>query len=128
MRAFVFDKYKSPLHEAQVPEPTVGERDVLVRVVAAGVNQLDEKIREGEFKAILPYKTPLTLGHDVAGTVISVGQQGATGSSLAIRCTPVRGITASALLLNASRSTRPISPSRPPRSALSRRHRCRWWP
>lgn len=75
MRAFVFDTYKSPLHEAQVPEPSVGERDVLVRVAAAGVNQLDEKIREGEFKAILPYKTPLTLGHDVAGTVISVGHK-----------------------------------------------------
>ncbi|WP_113718158.1 NADP-dependent oxidoreductase [Arthrobacter dokdonensis] len=73
MRAFVFDKYKAPLHEAEVPEPTVGERDVLVQVLAAGVNQLDEKIREGEFKAILPYKTPLTLGHDVAGTVIRAG-------------------------------------------------------
>ncbi|WP_449372602.1 NADP-dependent oxidoreductase [Arthrobacter psychrolactophilus] len=75
MRAFVFDKYKAPLHEAQVPEPTVGERDVLVQVLAAGVNQLDEKLREGEFKAILPYKTPLTLGHDVAGTVISTGSK-----------------------------------------------------
>lgn len=75
MRAFVFDKYKAPLHEAQVPEPTVGERDVLVQVLAAGVNQLDEKIREGEFKAILPYKTPLTLGHDVAGTVVSAGSK-----------------------------------------------------
>jgi len=73
MRAFVFDKYKAPLHETQVPEPTVGERDVLVQVLAAGVNQLDEKIREGEFKVILPYKTPLILGHDVAGTVIRTG-------------------------------------------------------
>ena len=75
MRAFVFDKYKQPVHEAEVPEPTVGDRDVLVRVGAAGVNQLDEKIRDGEFKAILPYKTPLTLGHDVAGTVIRVGSK-----------------------------------------------------
>lgn len=75
MRAFVFDKYKTPLHEAHVPEPTMGERDVLVKVLAAGVNQLDEKLREGEFKAILPYKTPLTLGHDVAGTVISTGSK-----------------------------------------------------
>ncbi|MGF0116972.1 NADP-dependent oxidoreductase [Promicromonospora sp. Marseille-Q5078] len=73
MRAFVFDKYKQPVHEAEVPEPTVGDHDVLVRVAAAGVNQLDEKIREGEFKAILPSKTPLTLGHDVAGTVVRTG-------------------------------------------------------
>jgi len=73
MRAFVFDKYKQPVHEAESPEPVVGDRDVLVRVDAAGVNQLDERIREGEFKQILPYKTPLILGHDVAGTVVRAG-------------------------------------------------------
>ncbi|MHA5023710.1 NADP-dependent oxidoreductase, partial [Streptomyces sp. SD35] len=66
-------KYKEPLQEADVPEPTVGEHDVLVRVEAAGLNPLDEKIRAGEFKQILPYKLPLILGNDVAGTVIRVG-------------------------------------------------------
>ncbi|RBM11801.1 NADPH:quinone oxidoreductase [Streptomyces sp. PT12] len=75
MRAFVFDEYKQSLHEAEVPEPTVGDRDVLVRVTATSVNQLDERIRQGGFKAILPYKTPLILGHDVAGTVIRVGSR-----------------------------------------------------
>ncbi|NEA66405.1 NADP-dependent oxidoreductase [Streptomyces sp. SID12488] len=73
MRAFVITKYKEPLQEADVPEPTVGEHDVLVRVEAAGLNPLDEKIRAGEFKQILPYKLPLILGNDVAGTVINVG-------------------------------------------------------
>lgn len=73
MRAFSFPRYKSPLREADVAEPTVGDRDVLVQVAAAGVNQLDEMIRAGAFTAILPYKAPVTLGHDVAGTVISVG-------------------------------------------------------
>ncbi|MGN7862815.1 NADP-dependent oxidoreductase [Microbacterium sp. 22303] len=73
MRAFVFDQYKKPLHEADVPEPTVGEHDVLIRVEAAGLNHLDERLRAGEFKAVLPYKTPVTLGHDVAGTVIRTG-------------------------------------------------------
>ncbi|WP_369229031.1 NADP-dependent oxidoreductase [Streptomyces sp. R21] len=73
MRAFVVTKYKEPLQEADVPEPTVGEHDVLVRVEAAGLNQLDEKIRAGELKQILPYKLPVILGNDVAGTVIGVG-------------------------------------------------------
>src|SRR3954453_13173675 len=73
MRAFVVTKYKAPLQEADVPEPVVGERDVLVRVEAAGLNLLDEKIRAGEFRQILPYKLPLILGHDVAGTVLGVG-------------------------------------------------------
>jgi hypothetical protein len=31
---------------------------------------LDEKIRLGEFKQILPYKLQLILGNDVAGTVL----------------------------------------------------------
>lgn len=75
MRAYVVSKYKEPLQEAEVAEPAVGEHDVLIRVEAAGLNQLDEKIRLGEFKQILPYKLQLTLGHDVAGTVISTGSK-----------------------------------------------------
>jgi NADPH:quinone reductase-like Zn-dependent oxidoreductase len=73
MRAFVVTKYKEPLQEADVPEPIVGAHDVLVRVEAAGLNPLDEKIRAGEFKQVLPYKLPLIPGNDVAGTVIRVG-------------------------------------------------------
>ncbi len=74
MRAFVFDKYAQPLHEADAPEPVVGDQDVLVRVDAASLNHLDARIREGEFKAILPYKPPVILGHDLAGTVIRTGK------------------------------------------------------
>lgn len=73
MKAFAVDAYKAPLHATQIPEPVVGEHDVLVKVEAAGLNSLDEKIRAGEFKAILPYDLPLVLGHDVAGTVLQVG-------------------------------------------------------
>src|SRR5215203_1547250 len=75
MRAFVIDKYKSHVHAAELPEPVVGDNDVLVRVAGAGVNHLDEMIRVGEFRQILPKRFPLTLGHDVAGTVIRVGSQ-----------------------------------------------------
>jgi len=73
MKAFVVNKYKAPPQLADVAEPTVGERDVLVQVQAAGLNLLDEKIRAGEFKQILPYRLPLILGNDVAGTVVQVG-------------------------------------------------------
>jgi NADPH:quinone reductase-like Zn-dependent oxidoreductase len=73
MRAFVVAKYKEPLQEADVPEPVVGEHDILVRVEAAGLNPLDEGIRAGGFKQILPYRLPVVLGNDLAGTVIRVG-------------------------------------------------------
>ncbi len=75
MKAFIIDSYRAPLHEAQVAEPTVGEHDVLVEIRAAGVNQLDVKIIDGEFKPLLPYRPPLTLGHDLAGVVTRVGGQ-----------------------------------------------------
>ena len=75
MKALAICKYKQPLQQTDVAEPVVGERDVLVEVQAAGLNQLDEKIRTGEFKAILPYRLPLVLGNDVAGTVVRVGAQ-----------------------------------------------------
>jgi NADPH:quinone reductase-like Zn-dependent oxidoreductase len=57
----------------EVPEPDVGEHDVLVEVRAASVNPLDAKIRDGEFKLILPYRVPFVLGHDMAGQVVRVG-------------------------------------------------------
>ena len=48
---------------------------MLVQIHAASVNLLDSKIRDGEFKPILPYRPPFVLGHDVAGTVIRVGSK-----------------------------------------------------
>jgi len=73
VKAFVVTEYKAPLELAEVAEPEVGARDVLVQVRAAGLNQLDEKIRAGEFKRLLPYRLPQILGNDLAGTVLRVG-------------------------------------------------------
>jgi NADPH:quinone reductase-like Zn-dependent oxidoreductase len=44
-----------------------------VQVHAAGINQLDSLIRNGEFKLFLPYKPPFVNGHDVAGVVTKLG-------------------------------------------------------
>src|SRR5213080_3660106 len=75
MKAFVVDKYKKKgaLRLAKVPEPEVRDDDVMVRVHATAVNLLDSKVRDGEFKLILPYRPPFVLGHDVAGIVVRVG-------------------------------------------------------
>jgi NADPH:quinone reductase-like Zn-dependent oxidoreductase len=54
-----------------VPRPTPGEGEVLVRVRAAGVGPWDAWIRSG--KSVLPQPLPLTLGSDVAGVVEHVG-------------------------------------------------------
>ena len=74
MKAFIVEKYgKDGLRAAQVPDPTVGPRDVLVRVSAASINPLDKMVRNGEFKLLLRYKPPFVLGHDLAGIVTQVG-------------------------------------------------------
>jgi NADPH:quinone reductase-like Zn-dependent oxidoreductase len=75
MKAFIINRYtkKEGLQLAEVPAPVLRENEVLVQVHAAGVNLLDAKIRNGEFKLILPYKTPFVLGHDVAGVVVKTG-------------------------------------------------------
>ncbi|MDX8036031.1 NADP-dependent oxidoreductase [Lentzea sp. BCCO 10_0856] len=76
MKAFIVDRYGrggSTLRAGEMPEPEVREHDVLVQIHAAGVNALDSKIRDGEFKLILPYRPPFILGNDVAGVVTRVG-------------------------------------------------------
>ena len=58
-----------------MPQPIIKENEVLVEIHSASVNQLDVKISTGEFKLLLPYKFPLILGHDVAGTITKVGSK-----------------------------------------------------
>jgi len=75
VKAFILDRYgkKRALRLADMPIPELRDDEVLVQVHAAGVNLLDSKIRDGEFKLILPYRLPLILGHDVAGVVVKAG-------------------------------------------------------
>lgn len=75
MKAFILERYgkQRTLRSADVPDPVLRDDEVLVQVHAAGLNLLDAKIRNGEFKLILPYRMPLVLGHDVAGVVVKTG-------------------------------------------------------
>ena len=73
MKAFAIDAYKGELSLRDVTDPVAGPGQVLVAIAAASVNPIDVKLREGEFKAILPHKMPLILGSDLAGTVVAVG-------------------------------------------------------
>ncbi|UXH80648.1 NADP-dependent oxidoreductase [Roseateles amylovorans] len=75
MKAFVLERYgkTSTLTSTERPTPEIRDDEVLIEVHAAGVNLLDSKIRDGEFKLILPYRLPVVLGHDVAGVVVKTG-------------------------------------------------------
>ncbi|MER5894041.1 NADP-dependent oxidoreductase [Streptomyces sp. NPDC001876] len=75
MKAFMIERYgdKAGVHAGEVPDPQVGADDILVRIHAASVNPLDLKLRDGAFKAVMPYRLPLILGNDLAGVVVRVG-------------------------------------------------------
>jgi NADPH:quinone reductase-like Zn-dependent oxidoreductase len=77
MKAFVVDRYgdADTVQARDVPDPQVGDNDVLVRIHAASVNPLDLKTRAGDLKVILPYRAPFVLGNDLAGTVVAVGSR-----------------------------------------------------
>src|SRR6202158_5894545 len=77
MKAFIVDRYGSAdrVRASEVPDPEMREDDVLIQIHAAGVNPLDSKIRDGEFKLILPYRLPVILGNDFAGVVVRVGSR-----------------------------------------------------
>lgn len=77
MKALYLTKYgKQPKWEFRdCHQPSPGPGQVLVKVAATSVNPLDLMIAHGELKALLPYKLPHVLGHDVAGTVAQVGSE-----------------------------------------------------
>jgi len=75
MKAIRIHSYGGPeqMQLEDAPVPTCGTCDLLVRVVAAGVNPIDWKIRSGSMAAHLPKPFPITLGSDAAGIVTALG-------------------------------------------------------
>src|SRR4051812_8886176 len=74
MKAFVVEHYgEDGLRAADVPEPEVGDGDVLVKVSAAGINPLDKMVRKGGLNRPLKNRPPFGLGQDVPGVGTGAG-------------------------------------------------------
>jgi NADPH:quinone reductase-like Zn-dependent oxidoreductase len=71
----VIHAYGSPdeLKFEDVPDPSPGPGEVLIRTAATSINPLDVKMRSGEVKEYFPVSFPAILGWDVSGTVEKVG-------------------------------------------------------
>ena len=61
-----------PLELQEIPVPNIGEKDILVRVRAAGICHSDAHYRAGRSTMGM---MPITLGHEVAGIVEKTGSQ-----------------------------------------------------
>lgn len=76
-KAVRFDRYGGPevlaLVDVELPDPARGQ--VLVRMVAAGLNPGESKIRRGDLEAIFPTVFPSGEGSDLAGVVEAVGPE-----------------------------------------------------
>jgi NADPH2:quinone reductase len=75
MKAMVIDGFGSAarLHTVDLPVPKPAADEVLIRVVCAGVNPVDWKIREGLLDEMFPHRFPLIPGWEAAGVVAAVG-------------------------------------------------------
>jgi len=72
MKAVQLVQIGQPLEAREVPVPSPGNRDVLVRIEAAGICHSDVHYRAGTSPA---GPLPITLGHEVAGVVDQVGAE-----------------------------------------------------
>jgi NADPH:quinone reductase-like Zn-dependent oxidoreductase len=75
MKAAVLQQYGGPevlkLQEVSRPEPK--DDEVLVRVIAAGVNPVDAYVRQGRLSERGFDKRPMVIGYDIAGVVEKIG-------------------------------------------------------
>ena len=73
MKAAVQEKAKQPMVIKDVPHPSPGSGEVLVKVQAAGVCHTDLHLAEGFFAPFGFDPYPLVMGHEIAGVVEQVG-------------------------------------------------------
>lgn len=72
MKATRFIEVGKPIQLEELPDPSVGPADVLVRVAGAGVCHSDLHVIDGEVNV---RQRPITLGHENAGVIEAVGEQ-----------------------------------------------------
>lgn len=86
MQACYIERYgnASVVKVGDLPAPTPGPGEMLLRMAAASVNPVDFKTRDGMLRAMQTYRMPAILGNDVAGVVTALGA-GVTGFALGDR-------------------------------------------
>ncbi len=73
MKAIVKSKAEEGLWLEEVPEPTIGINDVLIRVLKTGICGTDVHIWNWDAWAQSTIKIPTILGHEIVGEIVEVG-------------------------------------------------------
>src|SRR5215469_16426172 len=74
MKAAVLHQFKQPLAIKEVERPQPGADEVLIQVEACGVCHSDLHVADGDWPQFTRIvKTPLILGHEIAGRVVETG-------------------------------------------------------
>jgi D-arabinose 1-dehydrogenase-like Zn-dependent alcohol dehydrogenase len=73
MRAMVVERYGAPLVPRDLPTPTPGPGEVLVRVLGCGVCRTDLKIVAGAMSFSAIVALPHVPGHEVSGEIAALG-------------------------------------------------------
>jgi NADPH:quinone reductase-like Zn-dependent oxidoreductase len=75
MKACVFDEFgnSSKLTIREVEKPRPNEAEILVKIIASGLNPVDWKIREGLFAQSIPHRFPVIPGWEMAGVIEETG-------------------------------------------------------
>jgi NADPH:quinone reductase-like Zn-dependent oxidoreductase len=75
MKAVVVHEYGGPevLKYEDTPKPEPKDNEILVRVIASGVNPVDGAIRSGKYAKFFGAKPPFIPGYDIAGVVEKTG-------------------------------------------------------
>src|SRR5205823_7708000 len=73
VKAVRFHGPGTPLSLEEVPDPSPGPQEVVVRVEACGVCASDLHFIHGELP--LPAPAPLTLGHEPSGVIAALGSE-----------------------------------------------------
>lgn len=74
MRAIVVTEYGGSAEVREVPAPEAQAGQVLIKVLAAGMNPMDRDIAAGGWQSVMPATFPMVLGADLAGTVEQTGE------------------------------------------------------
>jgi NADPH:quinone reductase-like Zn-dependent oxidoreductase len=75
MKAAQISEYGDPsvVKVVEIDRPVVKDGQVLLEVHAASLNPFDSAVRSGKHRQSIPLELPVTLGGDVAGEIVEVG-------------------------------------------------------